>query len=105
MVYIIRPRFDPHLEAAGGAVSYSISLGTYRGRDCRLGISTAEAWGNHGGIYPMLQRGQEPMLLNLYFREGGGRVGILGTTKSDQGSGFPIGVQFFGALGAKVNNI
>jgi hypothetical protein len=45
------------------------------------------------------------MLLNLYFREGGGRVGILKTAKADQGSGFPIGVQFFGALGAKVNNI
>jgi hypothetical protein len=45
------------------------------------------------------------MLLDPYFREGGGRVGILGTAKADQGSGFPIGVQFFGALGAKVNNI
>jgi hypothetical protein len=45
------------------------------------------------------------MLLDPYFREGGGRVGILGTAKGDQGSGFPIGVQIFGALGAKVNNI
>jgi hypothetical protein len=53
----------------------------------------------------MLQRGKEPMLLVPYFREGGSRVGILGTAKADQGSGFPIGVQFFGALGAKVNNI
>jgi hypothetical protein len=64
-----------------------------------------EAWGNHGRIYPTLQRSQELMLLNPYFREGGGRVGNLGTTKADQGSGFPIGVQFFGALGAKVNDI
>jgi hypothetical protein len=45
------------------------------------------------------------MLLDPYFREGGGRVGILGTTKADQGSGFPIGVQFFGVLGADVNDI
>jgi hypothetical protein len=45
------------------------------------------------------------MLLDPYFREGGSRVGILGTTKADQRSGFPTGVQFFGALGAKVNNI
>jgi hypothetical protein len=52
-----------------------------------------------------LQRGQEPMLLDPYFREGGGRVGILGTTKANQGSVFPIGVQFFGAVGAEVNNI
>jgi hypothetical protein len=65
----------------------------------------AEAWGNCGGIHPTLQRGEELMLLDPYFREGGGRVGILGITKADQGSGFPIGVQFFGALGAKVNNI
>jgi hypothetical protein len=45
------------------------------------------------------------MLLDPYFKEGGGRVGILGITKADQGSGFPIGVQLFGALGAKVNDI
>jgi hypothetical protein len=45
------------------------------------------------------------MLLDLYFREGGGRVSILGTTKADQRSGFPIGVQFFGALCAEVNDI
>jgi hypothetical protein len=54
MVHIIRPCFDPHLEAAGGAVSYSISLGSYRGRNCQLGTSTVEAWGNHGGIHPTL---------------------------------------------------
>jgi hypothetical protein len=45
------------------------------------------------------------MLLDPYFREGGGRVGILGTSKADQGSGFPIGVQFFGALGAEIDII
>jgi hypothetical protein len=45
------------------------------------------------------------MLINPYFREVGGRVGIFGTTKADQGSSFPIRVQFFGAFGAKVNNI
>jgi hypothetical protein len=59
MVHIIRLCFDPHLEAAGGAVSYSISLGSCRGRNCPLGTSTAEAWGNRGGIYPTLQRGKE----------------------------------------------
>jgi hypothetical protein len=45
------------------------------------------------------------MLLNPYFREGGGQVGILGIIKADQGSAFPIGVQLFGALDAKVNDI
>jgi hypothetical protein len=45
------------------------------------------------------------MLLDPYFREGGGRVGILGITKADQGSSFPIGVQLFGVVGAKVNDI
>jgi hypothetical protein len=45
------------------------------------------------------------MLLNPYFREGDGRVSILGTVKADQGSGFPIGVQFFGTLSAEANNI
>jgi hypothetical protein len=65
----------------------------------------AEAWGNRGGIHPTLQRGKEPMLLDLYFKEGGGRVGILGIVKADQGSGFPTGVQFFGALGAEANDI
>jgi hypothetical protein len=45
------------------------------------------------------------MLLNPYLRKGGGRVGILGTSEADQGPGLPIGVQFFGALGAEVNII
>jgi hypothetical protein len=45
------------------------------------------------------------MLLDPCFREGAGRVGILGTTKADQRSGFPIGVQFFGALGAKCDTL
>jgi hypothetical protein len=45
------------------------------------------------------------MLLDPYFRKRGSQAGILGTCKTDQGSGFPIGVQFFGALGAEVNNI
>jgi hypothetical protein len=62
-------------------------------------------WGNRGGIYPTLQRDEEPMLLDPYFGKGGGRVGIRGIIKADQGSGFLIGVQFFGALSAKVNNI
>jgi hypothetical protein len=65
----------------------------------------AEAWGNHARIHPTLQRSKELMLLDPYFRKGGGRIGILGITKADQGSGFPIGVQLFGALGAKVNGI
>jgi hypothetical protein len=42
------------------------------------------------------------MLLDPYFREGGGRVGILGTTKANQGSSFPIGVQFFAHLVQKL---
>jgi hypothetical protein len=45
------------------------------------------------------------MLLDPYFGEGGSQVGNLGFTKADQGSGFPIGVQLFGALGLKVNDI
>jgi hypothetical protein len=45
------------------------------------------------------------MLLYPYFRKAGGRVGILGTSEADQGSSLPIGVQFFGALGAEVNII
>jgi hypothetical protein len=61
--------------------------------------------GNHGGIHPVLQRSEEPMLLDPYFREGGGRVGIFGITKADQGSGFPIGVQLLGVPSAKVNDI
>jgi hypothetical protein len=65
----------------------------------------AEAWGNHGGIHLALQRSEEPMLLDPYFREGGGQVGIFGITKAGQGSGFPIGVQLLGAPGAKINDI
>jgi hypothetical protein len=45
------------------------------------------------------------MLLDPYFRKKGGRAGILGTGKADQGFGFSIGVQFFGALGAEVDII
>jgi hypothetical protein len=41
------------------------------------------------------------MLFNTYYREGGGRIGILGSGKDDQGYGFPVGVQFFGALGSE----
>jgi hypothetical protein len=44
------------------------------------------------------------MLLDTDFREGGGRVGIFGITKADQGSGFLIGVYLFGAFGAEANN-
>jgi hypothetical protein len=63
-----------------------------------------EAWGDRGGIYSTLQRGEEPVLLDANFREGGGRVGIFGITKADQGSGFLVGVYFFSAFGAKANN-
>jgi hypothetical protein len=52
----------------------------------------------------MLQRGEEPVLLDRDFGEGGGRVGSFGITKADQRSGFPIGVYLFGAFGAKANN-
>jgi hypothetical protein len=45
------------------------------------------------------------MLLDPYFRKGSSRAGILGTSEADQGSGLPIGVQFFGALGAEVDII
>jgi hypothetical protein len=45
------------------------------------------------------------MLFDPYYREGGGRIGILGSNKVDQGYGFPIGVQFFGALGSEANII
>jgi hypothetical protein len=45
------------------------------------------------------------MLFNSYYREGGGRIGILGSGKADQGYGFLIGVQFFGALGSEANII
>jgi hypothetical protein len=45
------------------------------------------------------------MLFDPNFRKGGGRVGILGTGEADQGSGFSIGVQFFGALSVEINII
>jgi hypothetical protein len=45
------------------------------------------------------------MLFEPCYREGGGRIGILGSGKSDQGYEFPIGVQFFGALGSEANII
>jgi hypothetical protein len=45
------------------------------------------------------------MLFDLYYREGGGRIGILGSGKSNQGYGFPVRVQFFGALGSEANII
>jgi hypothetical protein len=45
------------------------------------------------------------MLFDPNFRKGGGRVGILGTGEADQGSGFSIGVQFFGTLSAEVDII
>jgi hypothetical protein len=43
------------------------------------------------------------MLLDPYFRKGGSQAGILGTGKADQGSGFSIGVQFFGSFGAEID--
>jgi hypothetical protein len=45
------------------------------------------------------------MLFDPYYGEGGGRIGILGSSKADQGYGLPIGVQFFGAHGSKANII
>jgi hypothetical protein len=45
------------------------------------------------------------MLFDLYYTVGGGRIGILGSGKVDQGYGFPIGVQFFDALGSEANII
>jgi hypothetical protein len=45
------------------------------------------------------------MLFDPYYREGGGRIGILGFEKADQGYGFPIEVQFFSALGLEANII
>jgi hypothetical protein len=43
------------------------------------------------------------VLLDSDFGEGGGRVGIFGITKADQGSSFLVGVYFFSAFGAKAN--
>jgi hypothetical protein len=45
------------------------------------------------------------MLLDTYYRKGGGRIGIIGSGKADQGYGLPIGVQFFGAFGSQANII
>jgi hypothetical protein len=45
------------------------------------------------------------MLFDPYYREGGGRIGILVSGKANQGYGFLIGVQFFGALGSEANII
>jgi hypothetical protein len=45
------------------------------------------------------------MLLDLYYRKGGGQISILGSGKADQGYGFPIGVQFFAAFGSESNII
>jgi hypothetical protein len=45
------------------------------------------------------------MLFDPYYREGGGRIGILGSGKADQGYGLPIGVQLFAALGSEANII
>jgi hypothetical protein len=45
------------------------------------------------------------MLFDPYYRKGGGRIGILGSGKADQGYGLLIGVQFFDAFGSEVNII
>jgi hypothetical protein len=45
------------------------------------------------------------MLFDPYYRDGRGQIGILGPGKADQGYEFPIGVQFFGALGSEANII
>jgi hypothetical protein len=45
------------------------------------------------------------MLFDPYYREGGDRIGILGSGKADQGYGLPIRVQFFGTLGSEANII
>jgi hypothetical protein len=43
------------------------------------------------------------MLFYPYYREGGGRIGIPGSGKADQGYRLPIGVQFFGTLGLEAD--
>jgi hypothetical protein len=43
------------------------------------------------------------MLFDPDYREGRGRIGILGSGKADQGYGLLIGVQFFGAFGSEAN--
>jgi hypothetical protein len=50
----------------------------------------------------MHQRIEESMLLDTDFRERGGRVGISGITKADQGSDFSTGVYLFSALVQKL---
>jgi hypothetical protein len=45
------------------------------------------------------------MLFNPDYQKGGGRIGILGSGKANQGYGLPIGVQFFGTSGSKANII
>jgi hypothetical protein len=45
------------------------------------------------------------MLFDPDYRKGGGRIGILGPDKADQGYGLSIGVQFFGAFGSEANII
>jgi hypothetical protein len=44
------------------------------------------------------------MLFDLYYRKGGGQIGILGSGKADQGYGLPIGVQFLGHLVQKLTS-
>jgi hypothetical protein len=45
------------------------------------------------------------MLFDPYYKEGGGQIGIPGSSKVNQGYGLPIGVQFFGTLGSKADII
>jgi hypothetical protein len=45
------------------------------------------------------------MLFDPYYRKGGGRIAILGSSKANQGYGLPIGVQFLGAFGSEANII
>jgi hypothetical protein len=68
-------------------------------------VSEAEARVNCVRVYLALQGSEESMLFNPNFRKRGSRAGILGTGKADQGSGLPIGVQFFGTLGVEIDII
>jgi hypothetical protein len=45
------------------------------------------------------------MLFDPYYRKGGGRIGILGSGKADQGYGLPIGIQFFDSFRSEANII
>jgi hypothetical protein len=45
------------------------------------------------------------MPFDLYYREGGGRIGIPGSGKVNQGYELPIVVQFFGTLGSEADII